>query len=210
MIRWNIGTKTAAAIGVLTLFGFLAAGWLITRQVASLQERQGEQWMRSESIALARDVERRFNEAPMFTRSVVAQMLAEIESGRPSRERANAIVREALRPHPQFVGSTPTFEPNAFDGRDADFANAPLHDATGRVLPYWYFVEGGELEAAAVEGLDDPAANEWYEQPKALKREYLTEPYVYPVNGVDVLMTSFMTPIIKDALSSASSAPILP
>ncbi|MCZ8113387.1 methyl-accepting chemotaxis protein [Silanimonas sp.] len=198
MIRWNIGTKTAATIGALTLVGFLVAGWLITRQVSSLQERQGEQWLRSESTALARDVERRFNEAPMFTRSVVAQLIAEVDSPNPSRERVNSIVRESLRPHPQFVGSTPTFEPNAFDGRDAEFANTPLHDATGRMMPYWYFVEGGAIEAAAIEGLDDPAANDWYETTKRIQREYLTEPYVYPVNGVDVLMTSFMTPIIKD------------
>ncbi len=200
MIRLNIGTKTAAMIGVLTLVGFLVVGGLTTRQVSSLQERQGEQWLRSESIALARDVERRFNEAPMYTRSVVSQLVAEIESGNPSRERANAIVREALRPHDQFVGSTPTFEPNAFDGRDAEFANAPHHDGTGRFLTYWYFVEGGGLEAVAVTGIDDPAANVWYEQPKALMREYLTEPYVYPVDGVDVLMTSFMTPILKDGV----------
>ncbi|WP_172452716.1 hypothetical protein [Chromatium okenii] len=43
-----------------------------------------------------------------------------------------------LEANPQLVGLGSYWEPNAFDGRDAEFVNvAPENDATGRYIPYW-------------------------------------------------------------------------
>ena len=86
------------------------------------------------------------------------------------------------------------WEPNAFDGRDAEFANQPGSDATGRYVPYWNRGAG----AIAVEANKDyttPGAGDYYLLPKRSNQETLTEPYFYKIDGKDVLMTSLVVPV---------------
>ena len=47
-------------------------------------------------------------------------------------------------------------------------------------------------------GCENEADAPWYFKPKASQKDYLTEPIIYPIQGKDVLMISFMTPIIHN------------
>lgn len=43
-----------------------------------------------------------------------------------------------------------------------------------------------------------PGANDWYDVPKATRKLFFTEPYFDPIEGKDVLMTTFSVPIVVD------------
>ncbi|MEJ7137192.1 cache domain-containing protein [Amphibiibacter pelophylacis] len=121
----------------------------------------------------------------------------------PSRDELNPQVRDTLASVPDFVGGAVTFEPNALDGRDAEFAGqAPLYDATGRFMPYWSRKAMGSTEFTAepIVFQDAPGANDWYDIPKKTGKVLLTEPYLYPVNGEQVLMASLVAPIVVDGV----------
>jgi methyl-accepting chemotaxis protein len=86
------------------------------------------------------------------------------------------------------------WEPNAFDGRDAEFAGKPGHDQTGRYVPNWNRVGGG----IAVEPKRDyvlEGKGDYCIVPRKTNGECVLEPYVTSVGGKDVLLTSLALPV---------------
>jgi hypothetical protein len=86
------------------------------------------------------------------------------------------------------------WEPNALDGRDAEFAGkAPEYDDTGRYMPYFSRGPGGRIN---VEPSVPSTAIDVYNVPRDTGHAYFSEPYAYPVNGQKVLITTQSAPIL--------------
>ena len=113
------------------------------------------------------------------------------------RPQIDEIAKATLMSSPDFVGSAVTWEPNALDGNDATFAGqAPIYDATGRYMPYWTRKTDGTFHVDPIVFDPAPGANEWYDTPKKTGKVSFTEPYIYPIEGKDVLMASLVAPIL--------------
>ncbi len=116
----------------------------------------------------------------------------------PSRDQLDAVARQVLQAHAEFIGTYSIWEPDALDGRDAEFAGkGPAYDATGRYIAYWNRGSG----SIAVEPLLDyekAGANDWYDIPRRTRQDALIEPYIYPVAGKDVLMATIASPVLVD------------
>ncbi len=112
------------------------------------------------------------------------------------RKQVSWMIRQLIVENPSLTGASTLWEPNAFDGKDSQYVNTPPdHDHTGRLMPYWHWDEKGN---PVVEPLTDYETSEWVVCPKTTKNECITEPYLYPINGVDVLMTTVVAPIVLD------------
>lgn len=116
------------------------------------------------------------------------------------REQISELVKSTLASSEDFIGTAVTWEPNALDGKDADYADKkPEYDATGRFMPYWTKSAGGSFHVdPIVFDPKTPGADDWYDIPKKSGKVYFTEPYVYPIEGKDVLMASLVAPIMID------------
>ncbi len=113
------------------------------------------------------------------------------------RPQIDEMVKATLDKAPDFIGATVTWEPNALDGNDAEFAGkTPIYDATGRYLPYWTRKAGGGYHVEPTVFDPAPGANDWYDIPKKTGKVFFTEPYLYPIEGKDVLMASLVSPIL--------------
>src|SRR6187455_2149927 len=119
------------------------------------------------------------------------------ELGINDRRLFDSILRETLAQNPQYLGVWSVWEPNALDGRDRDFANAPGHDATGRFIPFWNR-GGGSIHVEPNLGYDVPGFGDWYLIPKALEVETVLDPYEFPVAGRPEFITSQVAPIFFD------------
>ncbi|RZU48344.1 methyl-accepting chemotaxis sensory transducer with Cache sensor [Krasilnikovia cinnamomea] len=119
------------------------------------------------------------------------------KDGITDRKLVGGLVGATLQRHPEFFGMSTGWEPNAFDGRDSKFRNVAPSDATGRFIPYWYR-DGDKLRNDPLVDYDKPGAGDWYLQPRANGKSMVVDPYVYPVNGQDVLMTTATSPILVD------------
>ena len=113
------------------------------------------------------------------------------------RELFDAMLGGLLTQEKAFVGAWTGWEPDAYDGNDSDFVNAPGHDATGRYVPYWYR-EGDKIDVTALVDYDTPGAGDYYLQPLQTQNEVLFDPFLYPVGDVDVLMTTFAVPTFEN------------
>ena len=112
------------------------------------------------------------------------------------REEVNSILKIVLDRNPQFVGTYTLWEPDAFDGKDREFANAEGHDATGRFIPYWSRNQAGEIAVEALLDYEKEGPGDYYQIPKKTKNEAIIDPYIYPVQGKDTLITSLVVPIM--------------
>ncbi len=199
MVPLNRKVGIAIVIGLfLTVFSIITYSAYVTRKEAVASAK-------NQALSIARDFSATtqivIEEAMDVSRSVayMFSVVGDMEmKGTISRSQAIALGEKVLFSNPNFLGLTMAFEPDAFDGKDMDFINTTGHDATGRFVSY---LTKGENGKAAVDVLIDYETKErgpWYWEPKERMRDYLTEPVVYPVQGVDVTMVSCMTPIINN------------
>jgi len=114
-----------------------------------------------------------------------------------TRDQANAILRKVAEENPTFLGTWTIWEPNAFDGLDVQYINAPIHDNTGRFIPYWVRVNDS-VRGEAIKDYETPGLNDFYDLPRQTKQETIIPPFFYQVGGEDVLMTSLVVPIMED------------
>jgi signal transduction histidine kinase/CheY-like chemotaxis protein len=112
-----------------------------------------------------------------------------------SRDMMNDILRNALAQKEYITAFCIAYDPNALDGKDAEYAGSSvLYDETGRYAPYWNKL-GDNIEA---EPLYDIDISDWYYVPKETKREYITDPYPYEVQGNQVMLASLVFPILHE------------
>ncbi|UUZ51529.1 cache domain-containing protein [Massilia sp. B-10] len=113
------------------------------------------------------------------------------------REQINEMVKATLAGSSDLVGAAVTWEPDALDGKDAEFADKkPHYDATGRFMPYWTRNVWHEMHVEPIVFDPKPGANDWYDIPKKMGKVFFTEPYEYPIEGKPVLMASLVAPIM--------------
>ena len=128
----------------------------------------------------------------------------------PTRPQLDAMARQTLSEHKEFIGSYSIWEPNALDGRDAEFAHSgPPYDDTGRYIAYWNR-GSGQIAVEPLLDYEKAGANDWYDIPRRTLREALIEPYLYPVAGKDVLMTTMVAPILVDGKFVGAAGSDLP
>ncbi len=103
------------------------------------------------------------------------------ELGINDRRLFDSILRETLAQNPQYLGVWTVWEPNALDGRDREFANAPGHDRTGRFIPLWNRAGGIHVEPNV--GYDVPGFGDWYLIPMRRRAETVMDPYEFSFGG---------------------------
>src|SRR5680860_295279 len=111
------------------------------------------------------EVDKTVGNALQTARDVASTMVALNTSKVTDRATYDNVLRELLEGHEDYLGTWAVFEPNAFDGKDADYANTPVSDATGRYIPYW---NRGSGEIAFVPCMDyeTPGIGDYYVIPR--------------------------------------------
>lgn len=193
----SLRARVLLSVGAVVFVAFAITIAVLTAQATALQKevsyQYAEQLARSHAGEVAGKVDKAMDAARVVSQSLRGLKLA----GVADRVAADGLIKSVLEGNPEFLGVWTCWEPNAFDGKDAEFAGKPAHDATGRYIPYWNRGAG----SAAVEPLadyDKPGAGDYYLLAKNSGEETLLDPYVYKVGGKDVLMTSVVVPIKID------------
>jgi hypothetical protein len=89
-----------------------------------------------------------------------AAFVALYVAGTRSRELYSKILQESLVANPRLLSTWTVWEPDAFDGRDAEFVNTDGHDLTGRFVTCWHRAAGG-IERVPVIEYHSPEEGDW-------------------------------------------------
>lgn len=129
-------------------------------------------------------------------RSAAASLEALKETNNTDRKLASGILKEFLLRNPRILGTWVIYEGNAFDGKDAEHQKSPdlNTDKEGRTNIYWNRGADGKVTQEAGAAPD----GEYYTVPQKSLKDSIVEPYLYNVQGKDVLLTSFCVPLIRN------------
>jgi methyl-accepting chemotaxis protein len=193
----KIGKKLIVMIIALTLSGIgILLGTILTssrKQIAALINSEMRNLAKNEANQLGLWLESSFSVARSMAQSMEAH--EEIE---PAQRRFfyNLLLRQMAEENPELASVWTVWEPDALDGLDAQYANAPGTDATGRFLSNWARTDAGvEMDYSA--GYDAPDAD-FYNIAMRTGKETVTEPFLYNLGGKDMLITSLVVPVKKN------------
>jgi methyl-accepting chemotaxis protein len=200
-MRFSIRTKITVWVGLaIAVISLILIGYSIftlrqmsidsaTKEAAALAQAESELVQSKLSL-------------PLFTARATAQFLSTVkDTGNPtsmSRDQVNAMLRTLLVNNPSFLGTYTLWEPNQFDGQDSTYVGAVAHDETGRFIPYWVRGDDGIIHVEALAQYETPGVGDWYLLPRSTKKEVTIAPLVYPIQGQDVVMASFVVPIMQN------------
>ncbi|MFZ2497779.1 MAG: histidine kinase dimerization/phosphoacceptor domain -containing protein [Methanosarcina sp.] len=173
---------------VLGVFLILTASTAVIINTVTTQE---ENLAYQQSVEMSSNYANQFN-ADMKANFAIARSISTTMSSYETGNRTEAlrILENLLIDNPDLLGTYVAFEPDAFDGKDSEYAGTRAHDETGRFVPYWNKMNGN----MTVEPLLHYEDSDYYQIPKATKQDVLTEPYFYE----GVFMVSYVSPIIKN------------
>ncbi len=120
------------------------------------------------------------------------------ENSDADRTRIDHVLSDMLKNNHNVLALWTGWEPNAFDGRDGDFAGATGHDQTGRYVPYFVRGEDGKILHTSLTGYATAGEGDFYQLPMKQQKTVVIEPYPYAIGGKEVLITSIAMPIIID------------
>jgi hypothetical protein len=114
------------------------------------------------------------------------------------RRQFNLILKQTLVAHPEVSAVYTSWAPNALDGMDAEYADTPGTDASGRYMTSWtYKPTGPIMEAIQSFGFDEIMQ-------ATSGEEFIVEPSMLPIGGKDTLATTICIPI-KDSVQDDRS-----
>ena len=183
---------TLAGFLVLSILGFLSAQESFKDAKENAIEKSSEMGQRY-ATRIKTYFEKPFAQTDFLSRSLLTQ----ITNNTQNRQRTYNDIHDLLESDNNYLATWSAWEPDAFDGRDKEFANQPQHEHTGRVYPWWIRQEG-KLIYKTILNPETPDLGDWYFKPMAAKKSMLLEPYSDTINGKWVVMTSAVSVIVKD------------
>lgn len=216
----SVRTKIAAIAGVCLLFSAIVlVGY-------SLFSARGTQKMVNERVSHlieVRSIDGLVNLANRYAGKIAVEFAVALDAARTmadtfmvakeetssgldiGRDQLNAILLRVLKNNPNFNGTYSCWEPDALDGRDADFRTGKNGNnaVTGRFTPYWNRDERGNIAVQNLVEYDtmDRHPNGvlkggWYIGPRENHQESVLDPFPYIVQGKQVWLTTISVPVM--------------
>jgi methyl-accepting chemotaxis protein len=193
----KIGNKLVIMIIALTLSGIgILLGTVLNisrKEITRLIDSEMKNLANNEAGNISVWMETQFGVARSLAQSMEA--CEQIEP-RQRRFFYNMLLGQMIGKNPDLASVWTVWEPDALDGLDAEYANTPGTDATGRFLSNWARTDAGvRLEYSA--GYDEKDAD-FYNIAMRTGNETVVEPFLYNQGGKDMLVTSLVVPVKKN------------
>ena len=106
------------------------------------------------------------------------------------RELLNARLNAYQQQNSNLYATFVVFEGNKFDGKNEQYKNTEFSDDTGEYKA-WITKDGIKM-------IQDASNLDYYQIPKKTGKRYVTNPYLYTINGKEELIITITMPIKKD------------
>jgi methyl-accepting chemotaxis protein len=178
---------------IIVILAFFLIGQLVKQETVEMSMESGEQIAKTAAGEVKSSLE-----VPLDAARTLAHAFAGMKAAK-SVERATyvQILRNVLDNNPDFLAAWVAYEPNAFDGHDADFVGKEGHDSTGRFIPY-LSRSNGKVSLDPLTDYEVAGSGDYYLIPKNTKKETIIEPYAYTIGSTTYFITSFAVPIIYE------------
>lgn len=189
-LRYKIGGTICIAVAImLTAYTAVVVVKTQTISVESAKDIAAEMANRYGN-QVKNDIEKALD-ASLTTAAVFEGMVSKKEI--IDRSIIDEIQKKVTLSDSSFYGIQSAFEPNALDGRDAEYhaTGDPMWEHMGGAYGnYWWRGESGNLEVVNLTKYDYPNTRAWYKGPRDADAPFLTEPYYTDVAKVNMATIS--------------------
>ncbi|MFM6930477.1 MAG: methyl-accepting chemotaxis protein [Bdellovibrio sp.] len=192
---YSIQIKMAVPIVLIALIVFSVMNFLVAQNSLKTAQNAAIEKTVATAESYASQMRSEIEQGLNTSRVLAQQLEAYKKMGHVPREPVQESFREILKKNKSLIGVWTGWEPNAWDGKDAQYAGQKANDQSGRFVPYANW-EGGQASLTPLIGYDKAGDGDYYLIPKSRGKETMVEPYLYPIDGVNVLMTSAVVPIV--------------
>ncbi|MDQ7248844.1 methyl-accepting chemotaxis protein [Dongia sedimenti] len=193
---------TSALIAVL---GVASVAALLTWQAANGLTETAKQGLATAARQEAEHVNGEFARALTAARSLARTTLAMRAANNTDRTTFESILKTEIEPEQQWFGIWGTYEPNAFDGKDADFAGKDIPTSVksnGRYVPYVYRTDTGLTFDKSYDFDNSTNPLDYYSVPMQSGKLHVTDPAGWNFGTDDkpniVWLVSFCVPVIEN------------
>lgn len=206
-MSFNIGIRgkivlTSALIAVL---GVASVSLLLTWQAAEGLTATAKQGLATAARQEAEHVNAEFARAITAARALARTTLAVRASKTADRTTFESILKSEIEPEQQWFGIWGTYEPNAFDGKDANFAGKDIPTSVksnGRYVPYVYRTDTGLMFDKSYDFDTSTNPLDYYNEPMKSGKLHITDPSPWNFGTEDkpnwIGLVSFCVPVIED------------
>ncbi|CAM5780482.1 methyl-accepting chemotaxis protein [Castellaniella caeni] len=196
--RLTLRQQLMLIVACIVIAGFAITLTVFTRQAAHFQlesaTRYGTELARREGA----DATAPLRQAIETGRTLAAALQTlSASGGTATRAQATALLRQVLEAEPAYLGVWSAWEPNAFDGRDSQFAGTKQSDASGRYLVQLNRQTDGGIAQEVLSGIDQPGAGDYYLVPRKTGKITVSDPFTYDYGNRKALLTMVSVPILK-------------
>lgn len=197
MKNLSIQMKLALPIGLASLLVFAVMTTIMALNGHESARELATQHMVEVGRFSAREMQANVEEGLIVARTMADTLESFHKTKTTGRTQVVAVLTKVLETNASFIGTWTGWEPNAWDGKDSNFVGVEGHDTTGRFVPYLSW-QSGKPTLGPLTGYTNPGEGDYYLVPKERKKETMVEPYLYSIDGVQVLMTSAVVPVVID------------
>jgi Cache domain. len=178
----------------------LAIVVFIVMNFSNITTKMANDQIEASSYRYANSIKGDFDRSFSSVASLSSAMSVEAGSQTASRVDSTAVLTRALQDNRDFFGLWMCFEPNTFDGKDAEFVNKQAEgDARGRYVPYVFRGSNGSAtQSESLVGYDVPGDGDYYLKARDSGRFNITTPFYYTAGGKTIFVTSAAVPIKKN------------
>lgn len=117
--------------------------------------------------------------------------------GTMSRGSVMNMLADVLKKNPQLFDVWVVWEPNRFDGKDAQLAGskAPGTDKNGQFCPMPYRDKGGIAKSFTTSMYSNDAKSDWYQKPLKTGKPFIAEPMKYEFDGKEIVTVTISYPV---------------
>jgi methyl-accepting chemotaxis protein len=183
----KIGVKLVSVLSIFNLIGIgLLAGVTLSlsqQEISRLVDKEAH----SIAVQTGEEIRNWFNEPMDVVRTLAGIMegYKEIPADQ-RRDQFNFMMRQTVITKPELGSVYANWSPNGLDGMDAEFANTPGTDETGRYIPGWIINEGNPIVRAIQPEYTWDAVSRMI----GSHQEYVLDPTPYPFTQGTVLIAN--------------------
>ena len=107
------------------------------------------------------------------------------------------LLKNVLVQNKNAYGVFSVWEPDKYDGLDAQNAGKPYHDATGRFIPYAHRGNAG-ITVDPMAGYEEQGTGDYYLIPKNTLKECVADPFIRKIDGKDQYVCSMTVPLVRN------------
>ncbi|WP_343561890.1 methyl-accepting chemotaxis protein [Kiloniella sp. b19] len=198
---FNLTGKILTSVVITLAIGLTATTAFVVKEsqdaILDVAEKHGQELAGNIGSQVRADID----VAMTASRTMAETFLSYHRAGITDREVYREALKGITRNNPDFAAVWSGWEPDALDGRDADFANTPESNASGRFIDLWFLKNATDLGVRGL-NIDKGETADWYDGPRKARAEVITEPYAMELakdSGTEAfLATSVVVPLIKD------------